>query len=65
MGRNRDIYFQKHCVNAPDAKSYIEGLMKSPFRTHQRAAKEMLKLYKQLTLEEQQLLDDIKEVKNE
>jgi len=65
MGRNRDIYFAKYCQNAPTVEKYMEGLMKSPFRTHQRMAQALLPELKKLIEDQQKIIDEVKEVTNE
>lgn len=41
MGNNRDLYFDKHIKNTPDADSYLKALAASPYKTHRRIAKQL------------------------
>ena len=45
---NRDVYFRKYCLGAPDVTSYLDALRKSPYRTHQRAFKELYPQFKEM-----------------
>jgi hypothetical protein len=41
----RDLYFDKHIKNQPTGKAYLEALIKSPYRTHQRIGSALKKQY--------------------
>lgn len=49
----RDLYFAKHCKDAPDVTSYLDGLRKSPFKQHQRAFKELFPRFQDMLRLEQ------------
>ena len=48
----RDLYFDKHIRHQPTSEAYVKALAQSPYRTHRRAAIEIIQHHKQLTGQE-------------
>ena len=62
--KKRDEWFATKIQTAPTWQEYLIALQKSPYKTHKRMAEALMPVLKDLINEQQQLVEEIKEVSN-